>query len=1011
MTGLGGAAGYGEIMLSRADDASLQVNVSAVFENGFQFGATHYGGNSLFVSTNGLVSFGGAVNGVQPNLANLTRPFLAAFHADVDTRLDGEGPESGPVWVDVDPNADVVTITWQEVGFYRRDASFTNTFQIQLYDQGAAGIDIVFRYEQINWTTGDLQGGWNGLGVDAAQIALRLSALGPVMWHGASGHQASLLNLPNMIGNTGVAGLWVYHYAPPLVVNGGAGADVLTAASSADSLFGGAGHDSLRGGLGADSLFGGTGFDYADYSQAAAVAVNLTTPSDSQGEAEGDVFNSVEGLIGSGFGDTLTGDGGSNIIFGGAGHDVIGDAAGHDTLYGGAGDDVFCAGAGVDRYDGGTGRDTIRFDEAPAGIRLDLARPETSTGHALGDVLIGIEVIIGSDHGDILLGNVAANNLSGAGGGDFIVGNGGADSLYGGAGNDTLDGGAGPDLLHGGAGLDVVSYGNAASAVRVDLADPVQNRGALVLGDEYVDLEGIAGSGFHDTLRGDGFDNSLLGRGGNDLLEGRAGDDSLSGDAGNDTLIGGLGADTLTGGAGTDLASYALASPGLVVDLLVQTNNRGEAAGDRLYDIEILKGSAHGDGLRGDANANWLYGEWGHDDLRGNGGVDFLYGGAGNDTLNGGAGADQLNGGSGVNLASYLQASAAVVVSLANPAVNIGEAKGDKFHQIANLQGSRFADRLTGNLAANRLEGGAGADTLQSGAASDTLNGGAGADVLQGGTGLDFASYQGALAMVVANLGNSTGNRGDAAGDRYEGIEGLIGSGFGDALIGRAAADQLYGEDGDDTLTGGSGADGLFGGAGVDWADYSTAKAGVRADLSQPNLSTGDARGDRFFQIEAFRGSNFADHLTGNGLGNLIDAQDGNDTLEGGGGNDRLSGGAGADQLFGGAGQDVLTGGLGRDQLWGGTGADVFQLIDRSQGGDVIADYTPTEGDALTIARDIARSDLTVSFQVHSGVGHSDVAEAIITHRPSGQILWIIADGAQLDDIFLTVGTTSYDLL
>jgi hypothetical protein len=95
MSGLGGPAGYGEIMLSRADDASLQVNVSAVFEDGFQFGATQYSASSLFVSTNGLVSFGAAVNGVQGNLAALARPFIAAFHGDVDTRLDGEGRRAG----------------------------------------------------------------------------------------------------------------------------------------------------------------------------------------------------------------------------------------------------------------------------------------------------------------------------------------------------------------------------------------------------------------------------------------------------------------------------------------------------------------------------------------------------------------------------------------------------------------------------------------------------------------------------------------------------------------------------------------------------------------------------------------------------------------------------------------------------------------------------------------------------------------------------------------------------
>ena len=45
---------------------------------------------------------------------------------------------------------------------------------MQLYDQGEDGIDIVLRYEAVGWTTGDLEGGWNGLGGDEALIGWRL---------------------------------------------------------------------------------------------------------------------------------------------------------------------------------------------------------------------------------------------------------------------------------------------------------------------------------------------------------------------------------------------------------------------------------------------------------------------------------------------------------------------------------------------------------------------------------------------------------------------------------------------------------------------------------------------------------------------------------------------------------------------------------------------------------------------------------------------------------------------
>ncbi|MDZ7906718.1 MAG: hypothetical protein U5N55_13835 [Cypionkella sp.] len=122
-TGLGGAAGFGEVALARSDSAAFVVDTSAVFENGFSLGGVSYAANALFVSTDGFLTFGAAPTGDYFNSpSSLSTPFIAAFMADIDTRLDGEGTESGPIWVDVDALADVVTITWQDVGFYRRNA-------------------------------------------------------------------------------------------------------------------------------------------------------------------------------------------------------------------------------------------------------------------------------------------------------------------------------------------------------------------------------------------------------------------------------------------------------------------------------------------------------------------------------------------------------------------------------------------------------------------------------------------------------------------------------------------------------------------------------------------------------------------------------------------------------------------------------------------------------------------------------------------------------------------------
>ena len=64
----------------------------------------------------------------------------------------------------------------------------------------------------------------------------------------------------------------------------------------------------------------------------------------------------------------------------------------------------------------------------------------------------------------------------------------------------------------------------------------------------------------------------------------------------------------------------------------------GHAAGDHIYSIEGVIGSAYGDVLDGSDQ---------RDALRGEGGADFLFGYDGNDLLDGGSGNDELDGGAG----------------------------------------------------------------------------------------------------------------------------------------------------------------------------------------------------------------------------------------------------------------------------------------------------------------------------------------------------------------------------
>lgn len=498
--------------------------------------------------------------------------------------------------------------------------------------------------------------------------------------------------------------------------------------------------------------------------------------------------DSIDGLSGN---DTLNGNSGNDTLLGGLGIDTVNGGDGDDWIEGGFSTDTVDGGNGNDTFyvregefgdntDGGTGTDVLdvsNFTTRGAIVNLGANTYDFSPTFGGPYSIINVENVRGTQLADTIAGNALANVLVGNSGDDSISGGAGNDTLDGGNGNDTLQGGDGDDTMTAGSGVDLV-YGNSGNDRFFIVAGWNGGVGEAFFGgagydtfdtstvifsgfDAYINLQdgefydidfpssgpislasvekAITGDG-NDVLIGSAEANALLAGAGNDNISGLAGNDTLGGGDGDDRLDGGAGADYLSGGTGSDTADYSSSSVGLGVSLFNPALNTGDAAGDTYNSIENLFGSDFNDGLNGNLGINTIRGRDGNDTLKGYTGNDSLYGDGGNDTLIGGEGADNLLGGAGSDTASYRDATAAVIASLANSAINTGEALGDVYTSIENIVGSDFNDLVYGNANANSVSGGSGNDILKGYAGNDTLSGGSGNDQFNFNTALNAAT-------------------------------------------------------------------------------------------------------------------------------------------------------------------------------------------------------------------------------------------------------------------------------
>ncbi len=159
--------GFDANAMSANDDLSTGLVPLGFTINFFGVNYTH-----LYINNNGNVTFDDVLPDYTPfNLTTTGRVIMAPFFADVDTTGSGSGVVTyGTGMVDGRP---AFGVNWINVGYFDANTDKLNSFQLVLIDRSdiAPGdFDMEFNYDQIQWETGDLNNGTNGLGGNSARV-------------------------------------------------------------------------------------------------------------------------------------------------------------------------------------------------------------------------------------------------------------------------------------------------------------------------------------------------------------------------------------------------------------------------------------------------------------------------------------------------------------------------------------------------------------------------------------------------------------------------------------------------------------------------------------------------------------------------------------------------------------------------------------------------------------------------------------------------------------------------
>lgn len=965
--------GFGEQYLGRNDDGSTgAIDITSVFgAQGLNFfGQSH---TRIYINNNGNITFNGSLSSYTPSqIGSGSAPIIAPFWADVDTRAGaaattpgGNSEGSNLLYYDLDAENGVLTVTWDDVGYYNNRIDKANAFQLQLVNRGGGDFDIIFRYEAVNWTTGDASGGSGGLG--GTPVRAGYSAGDGIAAHyfemPESGNQAAMLNLDETAGNTGRTGVHVFHVrnGRPVVDNGSL---IQQGDRGINFLFGGAGNDTYIVDTAGDVVteYVDEGIDSVQSSVDFVLSDNVENLS----------LTGSRTISGSGnaLNNTLVGNSGANILRGLEGDDALDGGAGVDTLYGGQGADTLRAGTQGGQLFGEEGGDTyiyfagdgeVLIDDAPQtggqggltpnvlvfgeGIRLEDVRFEESAG----DLLI---TFVGQPEDRVILRGYSSQRATQTNSVDIIrfadgreiVGLGVADSSGGG----TLDVLANGAPAVGGTGSDVYRIaldGNASGSefVIVETGRPgdenrIELSGAINLDDLHLSFDGrdlllqipetgqvIRFAGFDPrnpgmqapvsvvTLGASGLSitfEDLLARGIRiigtpevDLLAGTALSDWIEGRESDDTLSGGLGGDRyiIDATAGSD--TIIDSESGGAPNTLVLP------AGTTLNDVRLS-----------------------HD----NEGFLIL---------------DLISTGNRIRLSGF------------DPQDPLGSHAVERFRFGSDGEEISYAELLSRGF---DIVGTDQNDALVGTSLADRIRGGEGNDLIEGTSGGDWLSGEGGNDSYVVNLGDGAVTIEDVAAENAGNV-----LRFGAGIEPAALRNSLrFEEDGN--------------GGHVLLIPYGAAGDVVRLSGFNPEDVLGAHAIERF----EFADGTAVDYSTLVSWTFVVEGDTSGNALSGTNVGDRLYGYDGDDVMASGDGEDVLTGGAGDDLLRGGAGRDAY-VVNRGDGQDTIDDdVIDGVGNVLTFGEGIRREDVRVEV---------DGDDLLVRYGSNGDFVRVTGDAASLE--------------